>query len=105
MRSVGRQPTTTRAAVPAAAALIALGAGAGPAAADDPPGLSAQDSAFVMAAGYAGNFEVAAGALAKARAHAAGVRAFGAQMISDHNKAGARLATLARQEGGTTIPT
>ncbi|GAA3450846.1 hypothetical protein GCM10018962_26790 [Dactylosporangium matsuzakiense] len=64
--------------------------------------LSAQDSAFVLAAGYGGNFEVAAGSLAKARGYSAGVRDFGAKMISDHNRAGTKLSILAKSLGTST---
>ena len=89
----------------AATVITALVVTVAPAAADDPPaaGVSAQDSAFMTAAGYAGNYEVGAGALAKARGSSQGVRDFGARMISDHNKAGARLASLAR-DAGSSIP-
>jgi putative membrane protein len=62
---------------------------------------SSQDSAFVSAAGYAGNFEVAGGELAQARAASDDVRVFGARTVSDHNRAGAKLAGIARQNGAT----
>ncbi|WP_433209658.1 DUF4142 domain-containing protein [Dactylosporangium sp. CS-047395] len=64
--------------------------------------LSAQDSQFVTAAGYAGNFEVAGGSLAKARAVSPDVQAFGTKMISDHNRAGTKLAQLAKANGMNT---
>ncbi|MER7009040.1 DUF4142 domain-containing protein [Dactylosporangium sp. NPDC000555] len=66
-----------------------------------PTGLSPQDSAFVTAAGYGGNFEVAGGKLAQARAASAGVKAFGARMVTDHTRAGNKLAALAGQNGAT----
>src|SRR3954451_13692525 len=89
--------------IPMFAAVIVSGVslGAVPAVAA-PVELSAQDSAFVAAAGYAGNFEVAAGSLARARAESQAVKDFGTKMVSDHNKAGAKLATLAKAAGTST---
>ncbi|MFI5911432.1 DUF4142 domain-containing protein [Dactylosporangium sp. NPDC051541] len=71
---------------------------------DTPTGgpLSAQDSAFLKAAGYGGNFEVAAGSLARARGYSAGVRDFGTKMVSDHNRAGTKLSILAQSLGTST---
>jgi putative membrane protein len=67
-----------------------------------PTALSAQDSQFVMAAGYGGNFEVAAGSLARGRGYSQAVQDFGTKMVSDHNKAGTELAQLARANGMST---
>ncbi|WP_433609798.1 DUF4142 domain-containing protein [Dactylosporangium sp. CA-139114] len=69
---------------------------------DAPGALSAQDSAFVTAAGYAGNFEVAGGSLARARGSTQAVKDFGTRMISDHNRAATKLAMLARANGMAT---
>ncbi|WP_426506904.1 DUF4142 domain-containing protein [Dactylosporangium sp. McL0621] len=67
-----------------------------------PTQLSAQDSQFVIAAGYAGNFEVAAGSLAHGRGYSQGVKDFGTRMVSDHNRAGTKLSQLARANGMST---
>ncbi|WP_432829963.1 DUF4142 domain-containing protein [Dactylosporangium sp. CA-092794] len=84
----------------AVVALSGVAVGAVPASAA-PAALSAQDSAFVAAAGYGGNFEVAGGELAQARGGTADVKAFGQRMVSDHTKANTRLAALARQNGAS----
>jgi putative membrane protein len=67
-----------------------------------PSALSVQDSRFVITAGYAGNFEVAAGSLAHGRGYSQGVRDFGTRMVGDHNRAGTRLSQLARANGMST---
>ncbi|MGI5240795.1 DUF4142 domain-containing protein [Dactylosporangium sp. CA-139066] len=81
-----------------AASLLAVAAAAAPAeaAATD---LSAQDRAFVDAAGHGGAFEVAAGVLAGDRASDPALRAFGRRMVTDHSKAGDKLTALADSLG------
>ncbi|WP_432978076.1 DUF4142 domain-containing protein [Dactylosporangium sp. CA-233914] len=89
--------------LPMLAAVVVTGVAFGGVPASAAPAeLSAQDSMFVTAAGYAGNFEVAAGSLARARAQSEAVRDFGTRMISDHNKAGTKLAVLAESLGTST---
>ncbi|MFF5228153.1 DUF4142 domain-containing protein [Dactylosporangium sp. NPDC000521] len=84
-------------ALPAAVALAATGA-ADPALAAG-GGVSAQDRAFVAAAGHGGAFEVAAGRMAAQQAHDKGVRDFGNRMVVDHTKAGAELSALGKDLG------
>ncbi|GAA4250686.1 DUF4142 domain-containing protein [Dactylosporangium darangshiense] len=82
----------------AVVALSSMAVGGVPAAAA-PAQLSARDAAFVAAAGYGGSFEVAGGELARTRAESPDVREFGGRMVSDHTKAGARLAALVKPLG------
>ncbi|MGI5236867.1 DUF4142 domain-containing protein [Dactylosporangium sp. CA-139066] len=69
-----------------------------------PPQQSQQDSAFITAAGYGGNFEVAGGQLAQARGGSPAVRAFGARMVTDHTRIDNQLAAIATKAGGATVP-
>ncbi|MER7279657.1 DUF4142 domain-containing protein [Dactylosporangium sp. NPDC000244] len=61
--------------------------------------LSSMDRAFVDAAGHGGAYEVAAGRLANDRAVDSAVGAFGRHMVTDHTKAGDKLAALAKDLG------
>jgi putative membrane protein len=77
------------AAVVLAAAVVSVPTAA---AAND---VSSMDRAFVEAAGHGGAYEVAAGQLAADRAADPELRSFGRRMVTDHTKAGNRLASLA----------
>jgi putative membrane protein len=62
------------------------------------PTLSTTDATFINTAGMGGIAEVKLGELAQARATRADVRAFGAQMVSDHTAANNELVALAQQK-------
>jgi len=62
------------------------------------PSLSTTDATFLNAVGKGGIAEVEFGRLAQSHATRADVRAFGAQMVSDHTTAGNELATLAQSK-------
>ncbi|GAA3451577.1 DUF4142 domain-containing protein [Dactylosporangium matsuzakiense] len=88
----------------AAAAAAVLAAAVAPtpaqAAAKD---LSSMDKMFVDAAGHGSAYEVAGGKVAADQATNSALRSFGRQMVTDHTKAGDRLATLA-EDLGLTAP-
>src|SRR5688572_22340557 len=62
------------------------------------PTLSTTDANFINTVGMGGHAEVQFGQLAQSRARRADVRAFAAQMVSDHTAAGNELSTLAQQK-------
>jgi putative membrane protein len=62
------------------------------------PTLSTTDANFINTVGMGGHAEVKFGELAQSRATRADVRAFAAQMVSDHTAAGNELSALARQK-------
>lgn len=57
------------------------------------------DAAFVMEAAQDGHAEVAHGKLAQNQAGSAAVKSFGQRMVTDHTKAGAELAAIAKKLG------
>jgi putative membrane protein len=57
------------------------------------------DAAFVMEAGQDGHAEVQHGKLAQQNGSRAEVKAFGQRMVTDHSKAGAELAAIAKKLG------
>jgi putative membrane protein len=67
-------------------------------------GASAQDQEFVQKAAQGGLAEVVAGKLASAKASNSEVKRFGTQMVTDHGKANAELANIAKSKG-ITVPT
>jgi putative membrane protein len=62
------------------------------------PTLSTTDANFINTVGMGGIAEVKFGELAQTRATRTDVRAFGAQMVSDHSAANNELTTLAEQK-------
>jgi putative membrane protein len=62
------------------------------------PSLSTTDANFVNTVGMGGHAEVQFGQVAQAQATRTEVRAFAAQMVSDHTAAGNELAALAQQK-------
>ena len=69
-----------------------------------PQGLADQDRSFIHDAAIGGTAEVEAGKLAEHKGQAKSVRGFGRQMVTDHGKANARLARLAKADGVTLPP-
>ncbi len=63
--------------------------------------LSAQDRKFVNTAGEAGAAEVAMGQLAESHSASADVKGFAARVVSDHQKAGDELKSIAEAKGAT----
>jgi putative membrane protein len=61
--------------------------------------VSAQDRRFIMTAAEAGAGEVALGQLAKDHAASTDVKDFAARMVSDHQKAGDQLKSIATARG------
>jgi putative membrane protein len=64
-------------------------------------GLNAHDKKFVSTAAEAGAAEVAMGKLAADRASSADVKSFGSRMVTDHQKAGNELKSIASAKGLT----
>ena len=64
--------------------------------------LSAQDRKFVNTAGEAGAAEVAMGQLAESHSASADVKGFAARVVSDHQKAGDELKSIAEAKGRDT---
>ena len=62
------------------------------------PTLSTTDANFINTVGAGGHAEVEFGELAQTQATRTNVRAFAAQMVSDHTAAGNELATLAQNK-------
>jgi putative membrane protein len=62
------------------------------------PSLSTTDANFINTVGMGGHAEVQFGQLAQSKAIRTEVRAFAAQMVSDHTAAGNELATLAQSK-------
>ncbi len=62
------------------------------------PTLSTTDANFINTVGAGGHAEVAFGRLAEGRATRTEVRAFAAQMVSDHTAAGNELSALAQRK-------
>ena len=62
------------------------------------PTLSTTDANFINTVGAGGHAEVEMGEIAQSRAQRADIRAFAAQMVSDHTAAGNELAALAQQK-------
>ena len=62
------------------------------------PSLSTTDANFINTVGMGGHAEVQFGRLAQTQAARTNVRAFAAQMVSDHTAAGNELAALAQQK-------
>jgi putative membrane protein len=62
------------------------------------PSLSTTDANFINTVGMGGHAEVKFGEVAQRQATRTDVRAFAAQMVSDHTAAGNELATLAQQK-------
>ncbi|WP_433209727.1 DUF4142 domain-containing protein [Dactylosporangium sp. CS-047395] len=90
--------------VKACAAAVVLAAAVAPAPAQAAPGdLSSMDRAFLEGAGHGGAYEVQGGRLAADRAADQGVRSFGQRMVTDHTKAGDKLAALA-EDLGASVP-
>ena len=79
------------------AAVLALAAPASAA-------VSAQDASFVHQAAQGGMAEVAAGTLAEQRSTNANVKAFAMKMVTDHTKANAKLASIAKMKN-VMLPT
>jgi putative membrane protein len=66
--------------------------------------LSAQDRKFVDAAAEAGAAEVAMGQLAESHSGSADVKGLAARMVSDHQKAGDELKSIAQAKGASPPP-
>ena len=62
------------------------------------PTLSTTDATFINTVGAGGHAEVEFGELAQSQATRTEVRAFAAEMVSDHMSAGSELATLAQSK-------
>jgi putative membrane protein len=62
------------------------------------PSLSTTDANFINTVGAGGHAEVQFGQLAQTQATRVNVRAFAAQMVTDHTAAGNELAALAQQK-------
>src|SRR5688572_8467659 len=86
-------------AIPACLFVASLALGADTASPKNAAGPSAQDREFVQNAAQAGHAEVQTGKLASTKANSADVRRFGAQMVTDHGKANAELASIAKSKG------
>jgi putative membrane protein len=67
----------------------------------EPVGLNGQDRKFVTNAAEAGAAEVAMGKLASDRASSTDVKSFAARMVTDHQKAGDQLKSIASAKGVT----
>jgi putative membrane protein len=64
-------------------------------------GLNGHDSKFVATAAEAGAAEVEMGKLAADRASSADVKSFASRMVTDHQKAGEQLKSIASAKGAT----
>jgi putative membrane protein len=62
------------------------------------PSLSTTDANFINTVGAGGHAEIAFGQVAQSQATRTDVRAFAAQMVSDHTTAGNELTTLAQNK-------
>ncbi|MBB2202748.1 DUF4142 domain-containing protein [Gluconacetobacter tumulisoli] len=91
-----------------AASILPLAACAGapkaPPAPPPPPPFAEADATFVEKASVANTFEIATARLADTRSHNAKVKAFAAQMVSDHSANQDKLGAIATQHG-VTLPT
>ena len=79
---------------------LALGAGAADKMSNDKKDVK-PDAGFVQEAGQDGHAEVELGKLAQKNGSSAAVKEFGQRMVSDHSKAGAELAAIAKKLGIT----
>lgn len=85
-----------RAALTAAAMTLAIGAGAAADKMTDNRD-ARPDTAFVTAAAQDGHAEVELGKLAQKNGSSAAVKEYGQRMVTDHSKAGAELAAIAKR--------
>ena len=85
-----------RAALAAAAVALSLNVAAADKISPDKKDVR-PDAAFVTEAGQDGHAEVELGKLAQKNGSSAAVREFGQKMVTDHSKAGAELAAVARK--------